>query len=180
MALGQGLLIAGSLYVLAVMLNAIVPSIHQYAWLTLIAAGIKVAGFVPNAIEEAASQWGDYATITLVPALLASVSVASIDIGGVVEGFTDARFIILVVAGVIISGVAGAVFGYLVRFYAVESAVVPGLIMADTGGSGDVAVLSAAERMHLLPFATVATRIGGAFVLVFTSALIPVLGSGVF
>lgn len=179
-ALGQGLLIAGTLYIFAVMLNAVVPSIHQYAWLTLVAAAIKIAGFVPDKIEEAASQWGDYATITLVPALLASVSVASIDIGGVVDGFTDARFITLVVSGVLISAAAGAFFGFLVRFYAVESAVVPGLIMADTGGSGDVAVLSAAERMHLLPFATVATRIGGAFVLVLTSALIPVLGGGVF
>ena len=179
-ALGQGLLIAGTLYIVANMLNAVVPSIHQYAWITILAAVIKIVGLVPSAIEDAVSQWGDYATITLVPALLASVSIASIDIAGVIDGFTDARFVTLVIAGVTISMVAGAGFGYLVRFYVIESAVVPGLIMADTGGSGDVAVLSAADRMHLLPFATVATRIGGAFVLVFTSALIPIFGSGVF
>ena len=41
-------------------------------------------------------------------------------------------------------------------------------------------MLSAAERMNLLPFATVATRLGGALLLVLTSALVPVLGSGAF
>lgn len=179
-ALGQGLLIAGSLYVVASIFNSLVPDIHTYAWLTFIAAAIKIAGFVPNRIEEAASQWGDYATITLVPALLASVSIAAIDIGGVVAGFSDPTFIALIFITVAVAGVIAGALGYLVKFYVVESAIVPGLVMADTGGSGDVAVLSAGERMHLLPFATVATRLGGAFLLVLTSSLIPILGSGVF
>ncbi|MFI5681977.1 2-hydroxycarboxylate transporter family protein [Streptomyces cellulosae] len=47
--------------------------------------------------------------------------------------------------------------------------------MADTGGSGDVAVLSASERMHLMPFATVANRVGGTLVLFVTSLLTPLL-----
>src|SRR5699024_709334 len=47
-ALGQGLLIAGSLYVVASIFNSLVPDIHTYAWLTFIAAAIKIAGFVPN------------------------------------------------------------------------------------------------------------------------------------
>lgn len=141
-ALGQGLLIAGSLYVVASIFNSLVPDIHTYAWLTFIAAAI--------------------------------------DIGGVVAGFSDPTFIALIFITVAVAGVIAGALGYLVKFYVVESAIVPGLVMADTGGSGDVAVLSAGERMHLLPFATVATRLGGAFLLALTSSLIPILGSGVF
>lgn len=89
-------------------------------------------------------------------------------------------FIVLIALTVLVAGVIAGALGYLVKFYVVESAIVPGLVMADTGGSGDVAVLSAAERMNLLPFATVATRLGGALLLVLTSALVPVLGSGAF
>jgi Na+/citrate or Na+/malate symporter len=48
--------------------------------------------------------------------------------------------------------------------------------MADTGGSGDDSVLSAAGRMHLMPFAALTNRIGGALVLFVTSLLVPLLG----
>jgi len=63
----------------------------------------------------------------------------------------------------------------LVKFNFVEVAIVPGLVMADTGGSGDVSVLSASGRMHLMPFAAITNRIGGTLVLFLTSLMVPML-----
>ena len=66
--------------------------------------------------------------------------------------------------------------GRLVGFYPIESSITAGLCMANMGGTGDVAVLSAANRMKLMPFAQISSRLGGAFILILASALLKMFG----
>jgi len=51
--------------------------------------------------------------------------------------------------------------------YPIESAIVTAA-HSGQGGTGDIAILTAANRMQLMPFAQIATRIGGAITVTLT------------
>src|SRR5262252_2054204 len=55
----------------------------------------------------------------------------------------------------------GALVGRWLNMYPIEAAIV-NACHSGQGGTGDVAILTAANRMQLMPFAQIATRIGGA------------------
>ena len=59
--------------------------------------------------------------------------------------------------------------------YPVETAIV-GACRCGQGGTGDVAILTAADRMQLMPFAQIATRIGGAITVTLAIVLLAKLG----
>ncbi len=92
------------------------------------------------------------------------------------QSLSNPMFILLTIATVLVATLSSGILGWLVKLNFVEASITPGLVMADTGGSGDVSVLSAAGRMHLMPFAALTNRIGGALVLFLTSLLVPFFG----
>ena len=55
----------------------------------------------------------------------------------------------------------GFFVGRALNMYPIETAIV-NACHSGQGGTGDVAILTAADRMTLMPFAQIATRIGGA------------------
>lgn len=69
--------------------------------------------------------------------------------------------LVTIVATVSTLMAVGALVGRWLKMYPIEAAIV-NACHSGQGGTGDVAILTAANRMALMPFAQLATRIGGA------------------
>jgi malate:Na+ symporter len=61
----------------------------------------------------------------------------------------------------------GFIVGRWLKMYPIETAIV-NACHSGQGGTGDVAILTAANRMQMMPFAQIATRIGGAITVTLT------------
>lgn len=75
---------------------------------------------------------------------------------------------LLTIAATVTTVIAAGFFvGRMVDLYPIEAAIV-NATHAGQGGTGGVAILTAADRMQLMPFAQIAIRIGGAIVVTVT------------
>ncbi len=179
--LGIGLLVSGTFfawgYICSQIWTMLVPSvtIHAYAFMIITVAIFKVGGFLPDSIEIACYQWFQFIMKNLTNVLLMGIGICYLDIAQVINSFS---LTYLLLCGITCLGAffgAGLV-GKLVGFYPVEAGITAGLCMANMGGTGDVAVLSAADRMELMPFAQISSRLGGAVILLLGSLMLSVMG----
>ena len=134
----------------------------------------KIIGIIPENLEQSAHQWGQFVMTNLTSALLVGIGISMIDLNAVVNAISPLYLLLVLV---VVSGVAvgAGIGGKLVGFYPIESSITAGLCTTNMGGTGDVAVLSAANRMELIPFAQIATRICGALILIVASVLLKIL-----
>jgi len=168
--LGVGLLAACIFFVSGRVAEYFIPAIHSYALMIILVAVLKISGIVPAKIEQACSGWYKFVVKNFTAALLVGIGVAFTNLNEVLQALSPA-FFLLVFTTVFTIVIASGYIGTLVGFYFVESALTSGLGMADMGGTGDVAVLSAAKRMGLMPFMQISSRLGGALILVLVSIL---------
>ena len=178
--MGIGLLTSGAFFawgfILAGIWKALVPSItiHAYAWMIITVAICKITNIVPERIEIACYQWFQFIMKNLTTMLLVGIGICYLDIGTVVSSFS-LTYLLLCAATCIGAFVGAALIGKLVGFYPFESGITAGLCMSNMGGTGDVAVLSAANRMELMPFAQISSRLGGAVILLLASLMLSTL-----
>lgn len=176
---GIGIAIATSFFtfgniVAEVLVRTIGLDIHPYAWMIISVAIAKSINLLPAKLEEACSNWYKFVATNWTVALLMGIGIAYTDLGQVIDAFSPVYLVLvfLVVLGAVIGS---AIVGKLVGFYPIEAAITAGLCMANMGGTGDVAVLTAAHRMELMPFAQISSRLGGAFIILLASLLVPLL-----
>jgi malate:Na+ symporter len=83
--------------------------------------------------------------------------------------------LLTIVATVVTIMGVGFVVGRWVNLYPIEAAIV-NACHSGQGGTGDVAILTSANRMELMPFAQIATRIGGAVTVTLALIILSRLG----
>ncbi|OHZ03374.1 citrate:sodium symporter [Salinicola sp. MIT1003] len=169
--LGIGVVAALTFFVAGEILGGFIP-LHPYALMIILVAVLKIANVVPESINDAAAQWFQFVAKNWTFALLFGIGIAYTDLGQVIDAISI-TYVLIVFAVVAGAAFGAGLVGKLVGFYPIESAITAGLCMANMGGTGDVAVLSAAKRMQLMPFAQISSRLGGALILLISSIVVP-------
>ena len=107
----------------------------------------------------------------LTAAVLAGIGIALLNLNVLADAFTW-QFVVLCLTSVVTISVVAGFVGKLFGLYPVEAAITAGFCNNSMGGTGNVAVLSAADRMNLIAFAQMGNRLGGALVLILSGFLI--------
>lgn len=174
--IGAGLLLAFSCYAAGVLLSKkIIPllfgksvKIHALACMILLVVILAATGAIPESIRMGAKRLQKFFSSCMTLVIMVGVGV-DLSISELVDALTSWGNIIIPLAVVVGAIIGSAVVGYLVGFYPIDSAVTAGLCMANRGGSGDLAVLGAADRMGLMAYAQLSSRLGGAIILIIGS-----------
>lgn len=171
-----GMVLSTTCFVLAYVLSKkLLPGIgtiqiHTFAWMVLIVACLNASGICSAEIKEGAKRLSNFFSKQLLWVLMVGVGVCYTDLQEIIDALTLANIIIAAV--IVIGAVVGAALGgWLIGFFPVESAITAGLCMANRGGSGDLEVLSACNRMNLISYAQISSRLGGGIVLVIASVV---------
>lgn len=172
---GVGLLVALTFMIFGAIIEKYVPDIHFYAWMIISVGVVKAFGILPRKIELAAQKWYQFVASNFTLALLVGIGVSYVNLGQIIDSLSI-TYVVLVFVTVIGAILGAGIVGHFMGLYVIEAAITGGLCMANMGGTGDVAVLGAAKRMELMPFAQISSRIGGAFILLLTSLLLVLFG----
>jgi len=169
--IGVGMLFSFSLLVVGAILSDFFPKIHEYAFMIVIVFILKALNIVPKKLEDSVVMFNNVVMTNLTHAVLAGTGLALIDLSTLASAFTW-QFVVLCLTSVVSMGAASWFFGMVLGMYPVETAIGAGMINNSMGGTGNIAVLSASDRMEMIAFAQMANRLCGAIVLILGGILI--------
>lgn len=143
--------------------------LHRLVFLILLTIFLNIANVVPDKIKAGAKRMQTFFSKHTIWILMAAVGFTT-DVKEIIKAAVPSN--VLIALAIVLSAVGLIMLvARKMKFYPVEAAITAGLCMANRGGAGDVAVLGAADRMDLMSFAQISSRIGGAVMLVLGSVL---------
>src|SRR5215469_14911842 len=126
-----------------------------------LAVVVKLTRAVPPSLQLAGQVVYRFFSTAVTYPLLFAIGVSLTPWETLVAALTPANIAVIVVTVASLIS-TGFFIGRLLGMYPIDTSIVTAC-HSGQGGTGDIAILTAANRMQLMPFAQIATRIGGAF-----------------
>ena len=121
---------------------------------------VKLTSAISPRLQQGAFVVYKFFSTAVTYPLLFAIGVALTPWDKLVAAFNLPNLITIVATVATLMG-TGFMVARLLNMYPIDVAIV-NACHSGQGGTGDVAILTAANRMQLMPFAQIATRIGGA------------------
>lgn len=170
--LGCGIVLSCALFILGMVL-APHTGIPGPILMILAATALKLSRLLPAEMERGAYQINRFMSTNLTFAILVAMGAMLVSWQQLVASFT-LGYILICAASVVAMITSGFFVGRWLNMFPVEAAIVTAC-HSGLGGTGDVAILGASNRMGLMAFAQIATRVGGAIMIVIATLLMKVL-----
>lgn len=138
-----------------------------------VAALLLISDVLPSSLREHVGAIYRLCVTLFTYPLLFAVGLLLTPWAMIAQGFAPSNFA-AISAVVVTLAMAGAATSRWIGLDPVDGGIVT-VTRAAMGGTGDIAILSAARRLDLMPFAQIATRIGGAITVALTLLVLDVL-----
>ncbi len=171
--LATGILASATMAMVGGLLTFVISGVHEYALMIIAVVLLKLAGVVPDSIQKGCSSWFKFMAKYMTPALLVGIGMSYTDLGLVIDAL-NVHTVLLVLAVVVGAVVGAGLGGLLVGFHFIESSLAAGLCMANMR-NGRCGGSFRSPSYELIPFAQIASRLGGALILIVVGITIPFL-----
>lgn len=169
--MGGGLILSCALFLLGIIL-APLTGVPAPILMIVAAVALKLSRLLPSELEEGAYQMHRFMATNLTFGILVCMGSLLVSWDVLVSSIT-LPYLLVCLTTVCVMTASGFFVGLWLKMWPIETAIVTAC-HSGLGGTGDVAILSASERMELMPFAQIATRIGGALMIVLATFLLKI------
>ncbi len=166
--LGAGILISCGLFIFGTLLSPYI-GIPGPVLMIIGAVVLKLTKVLPAEMELGAYQINRFMATNVTFAILVAMGTMLVSWQQLVASF-NIGYIVICSTSVLAMIASGFFVGKRLNMFPVEAAVVTAC-HSGLGGTGDVAILGAADRMSLMAFAQISTRVGGAIMIVIATFL---------
>ena len=172
MALGLVCYCAADLYAAHIsVINTVLHfgfKIHKFAFLVILIAILNATNILPYNVKAGAIGMQRFFVKYMSFPLMITVGIGT-TLEDYAKVFVNPAYLLVIIVTVLGAMLGTFLVGSLFHYYPVEGMLTAGLCMANGGGAGGVQCLGAANRMGMMSYAQISSRIGGAIMLIVAS-----------